>query len=63
MTNAEKFEEVFGAEPSTAHCPILWSKDCGRCKGFEGNSPCCDSDWWNSEYKKEVTEKETKGGV
>lgn len=51
MTNAEKFEEVFGAKPDIIHCPILYRKNCGSCKGFEGNSPCCGSDWWNSEYK------------
>lgn len=51
MTNAEKFKEVFGVKPNIVHCPILFREDCGRCKGFEGNSPCSDSDWWNSEYK------------
>lgn len=51
MTNAEKFEEVFGAKPTTVHCPILYREDCKNCKGFGNSLNCFESDWWNSEYK------------
>lgn len=64
MTNAEKFKEVFGAVPATIHCPILYRKDCKKCKGYgRNNLDCRSSDWWNSEYKEEVQKTETKGGV
>ena len=53
MTNAEKFEKVFGAKPNIVHCPILCRKDCKKCKGYGNSLDCCGSDWWNSEYKEE----------
>ena len=63
MTNKEKFKEVFGAIPTIVHCPILYREDCKKCKGYRNSFDCCGSDWWNSEYKEEVQETETKGGA
>lgn len=51
MTNAEKFEEVFGAKTNIVHCPILYREDCKKCKGYCNGLGCRGSDWWNSEYK------------
>ena len=45
MTNAQKYEEVFGFPPDKFSCPM---EECDKC-------PCnynCDSySWWDSEYK------------
>lgn len=53
MTNAQKYEEVFGFPPDKSACP---TKECGKCpvtvKGYL--SPCAIGPWWNDEYK-EVT--------
>lgn len=56
MTNAEKFKEVFGAIPTTVHCPILYREDCKKCKGYRNRNSfdCRSSDWWNSEYKEKT---------
>lgn len=56
MTNAEKFEKVFGAKPNIVHCPILYRKDCNNCKGYNNNLECVSSCWWNSEYKEKTDE-------
>lgn len=49
MTNAEKFEEVFGFEPSKCKCPAEVCTNCpvNPCR----NSSLVIIDWWNSEYK------------
>jgi len=53
MTNAEKFEEVYGFKPTKLGCPVVHTLDCLNCKGYNSDFPlgCSDSDWWNSEYK------------
>lgn len=47
MTNAEKFEEVFGLIPDYTACP---TRSCSECptynKGYD-----CSAKWWESEYK------------
>ena len=51
MTNAEKFEEVFGIKPDvesmTIDCPPTMTRDC---KYFENNGCHCEA-WWQEEYK------------
>ena len=53
MTNAEKFKEVFGFDPSKTKCPVFAIVDCWNCKGFHRETNCIESDWWNSEYKED----------
>ena len=58
MTNAEKYEEVFGMPLDTAICP---TSDCNVCpcanlvRDEDGISIACTSskvyEWWKSEYK------------
>lgn len=55
MTNAEKYQEVFGFPPDTGNCP---ADDCNVCpcvaKNSMGDISCLasyTSSWWNSEYK------------
>lgn len=48
MTNAEKFEEVFGVKPYTNCCPTT---ECGECPANNWGGFDCASMWWNSEYK------------
>lgn len=51
MTNAEKYQEVFGFPPDRGNCP---TEDCKFCPA----NPCADKgfsdcafDWWDEEYK------------
>lgn len=44
MTNAEKYQEVFGFPPDKGSCP---TEDCKFCPA----KPCNSYDWWNEEYK------------
>lgn len=46
MTNAEKFEEVFGRVPNHSICPL---DDCGTCKYLM--CTLCTYQWWNDEFK------------
>lgn len=55
MTNAEKYQEVFGMKPDTGNCP---TSNCNFCPcasiDDEGCISCIGisvSDFWNSEYK------------
>lgn len=55
MTNAEKYEEVFGIPHDPSNCP---TSDCNVCpcgiKDDKGSIACFASrthEWWNSEYK------------
>ena len=55
MTNAEKYEEVFGLKADTSVCP---TEDCHICPCASidkyGNISCeaaCTYSWWSSEYK------------
>ena len=54
MTNAEKYEEVFGFPPDTANCP---TEDCISCPCSQKDKEQIRScniptyDWWNEEYK------------
>ena len=50
MTNAKKFEEVFGFAPDCCECPTY---SCDNCPSDNWGN--CASRWWNSEYK-ETTE-------
>ena len=45
MTNAEKYEEVFGVEPGITVCP---NKDCLGCSHMQYG---CSEFWWGREYK------------
>ena len=51
MTNAEKYQEVFGIEPDTVACP---TKQCFNCPNYDPNrTPFkCTETWWQSEYKR-----------
>lgn len=46
MTNAEKYQEVFGLVPDIGSCP---TEDCSYCPGlcYGANSVCT---WWYEEY-------------
>lgn len=55
MTNAQKYEEVFGMKPETSSCP---TNDCKVCPcgiiDNKGGLACFASrteEWWKSEYK------------
>ena len=47
MTNAEKYEDVFGVKPDTNSYPTETCKDC---PGYDESQPLCNSKWWNEEY-------------
>lgn len=54
MTNAEKYEEVFGLPVDPSMCPTINCDlcDCVR-KDTEGSVSCiaaCTYAWWNEEY-------------
>lgn len=49
MTNAEKYQEVFGLIPDTSNCP---TEDCSFCP-----NRCNSYVWWNEEYKGNDTVK------
>lgn len=49
MTNAEKYQEVFGFPPEKRNCP---TKECDICPiDKEGLSCATTEDWWDEEYK------------
>ena len=49
MTNAQKYEEVFGFPPDKVGCP---TKECDRCPCNRIDIYTCASErWWDSEYK------------
>lgn len=50
MTNAEKYQEVFGFPPDTGCCP---TECCAFCPvtPCNANEPAATFDWWNEEYK------------
>ena len=55
MTNAKKFEEVFGIKPDIESMVIdctVFIGDCkfGDCKYFEIDGCHCEK-WWDEEYK------------
>ncbi len=56
MTNAEKFEEIFGLEPDTTQCPI---EDCSKCPLYDEEYYCTET-WWESEYKERGITHEDK---
>lgn len=47
MTNAEKYEEVFGFPPDKENCP---TECCTFCPGQVENFHC-NCTWWDEEYK------------
>lgn len=58
MTNAEKYEEVFGMQPDKSNCPTSDCKICPCANVFEnenGISVECRAaqtyEWWNQKYK------------
>ena len=55
MTNAEKYQEVFGLEPEIG-CPTL---NCNKCPIYEDcyhDNNVCLKKWWYSEYKEKADE-------
>lgn len=50
MTNAEKYEEVFGFPPDTTACPTWGCSYCPEMYTRIG-SFTCRPNWWNEEYK------------
>lgn len=60
MTNAEKFEEMFGIKPDVDSMAI----DCPKvvpheCKYWEDSGCHCEA-WWNEEYKESDYVKEVQ---
>ena len=53
MTNAEKFEEVFGFEPDPNSCVMYTG--CFNCKYADRNS--CTYDFWDEEYQENKDDK------
>ena len=56
MTNAEKYEEVFGLKVDPSLCPTFACTDCpcGIMDHNNGDVTChggCTYEWWNKEYK------------
>lgn len=47
MTNAEKYNEIFGFPPDKGNCP---TESCEFCPGHTGE-PLCGFKWWYEEYK------------
>lgn len=53
MTNAEKFQEVFGYKPDI-ECCIMECEQFDNCPFYEELDGGCRCDmWWNQEYKGE----------
>ena len=51
MTNAEKFEKVFGIKPDVESMSIDCPPTAPRnCKYFENDACHCEA-WWHEEYK------------
>ena len=55
MTNAEKYEEVFGMPVDNSNCPTSSCKAC-PCAGItiDGYTECIGAstyEWWKEEYK------------
>ena len=51
MTNAEKYEEVFGLPVDPSMCP---TRGCNNCPVYSLGIVCSDSnteEWWGEEYK------------
>ena len=51
MTNAEKYEEIFGIKPDMTSCP---TRKCVECPLYNTNTHLCGQDtrmWWVSDYK------------
>jgi len=54
MTNAEKYEEIFGLKPDYDSCPTVFCDDCPiHNKEFDhlGCSSSMRAVWWDAEYK------------
>lgn len=52
MTNAEKFEEVFGVEPDTSCCILMCETMSYPCKYLEELDGGCNCNkWWDEQYK------------
>lgn len=50
-TNADKFREVFGFEPTPIYC-VNNNMKCSDCEYFDYNNGLCDvSIFWDAEYK------------
>ena len=53
MTNAEKYQEVFGFPPDKNNCPTI---NCESCPA-NNKEPICVCKWWDEEYKGNDTVK------
>ena len=52
MTNAEKFEEVFGVEPDKGCCVLECETMSYPCEYFdESKGGCTCNEWWYENYK------------
>ena len=49
MTNAEKYQEVFGFPPDKGNCPAERCEICPCSVGGKFNCFC--RNWWDEEYK------------
>jgi len=49
MTNAEKFEQVFGVKPDADCCPLFCADNDGFLKCFK----CEKKNWFKEEYKEQ----------
>ncbi len=57
MTNAEKYNEIFGFPPDTSNCP---TESCKICPGNTGE-PLCGCKWWGEEYNKQPANEDCDG--
>lgn len=49
MTNAEKYQEVFGFPPDKGNCP---AERCEICPSNDGcHFKCLHCNWWDEDYK------------
>lgn len=49
MTNAEKYQEVFGFPPDKGNCPAERCEVCPM--NDDCHFKCLRCNWWNQEYK------------
>lgn len=47
MTNAQKYEEIFGFPPDKAMCP---AEKCAICPMMKKTESCESENWWSAEY-------------
>ena len=60
MTNAEKFEEVFGFKPDVEFGVIDCPHETSKCPYYEKlDGGCHCESWWNETYKRSIDKEKT----